>query len=222
MPHNRGRTVNSYCAFVMCVLGIGCMGESTTNEYVFELLSPQTPPRRRLEIASRLDGQDLSPYTFPEIYSLVHDHERPSACWTAGKACDFTATQWAEKLVLWWAAQEGYLQIANGGFVQFFHNEGGERANEVMRWFKLVGDEKSADAFKQAIALFDGEIAERERRLAILRVASVRDQLRVLDEEIGATMFNEDEFEQASEVFLRDECGIGRLIDAPGDGNTGS
>lgn len=188
--------------------------EPNVCSVVSELTFPGTGERRRAELITSLDPASLSPYGFSEIYFYAYSPEWPYACWDDDGYFP-ERSNWKSEIQLLWASREAYMQISNGGITQFFYNDGGERAPEVAEWLRMLGDDVSAQVIDEGRELMGTDFRSRNSRTIRLKEPAVWDRLQSIYDSLGKTMLQEDDFDEASDRFLMQNCGIRKLTQLP-------
>ena len=189
--------------------------------------------RRQAEWKSRFnsddrlsDPSDLTPETTHQVSFFdqwCHKHDvYPFDCWTDA-GYDPTRSKLPRDIQIVCAMSYGKSDIENGGFHQFFHNNTGCFAPEMIEWCERANLPDAANVIRHAMKkLFVGEYPRsQEERIRLLeKVAPSNDPrsfhyFRELDERFYQLLSEGTDFDFATDRWLRETCGINQLDDPP-------
>jgi hypothetical protein len=215
-------TMKCFHTICFAVLIAGCTGPDAMRDESEEVrllrLIKKTPPgpERNLLIAE-LENVTIDRRTFYERWLYVHDVDPFWDCWS-DTGYDPSRSKFSRDVQLLAAASYGKSDIDNGGFHQFFSNGTGVFAPEMAEWFERSGLNEAAKAVRDAIAVFGRDFPRsRHARQAFLAKFEGEsreewDPFRAMNERFYESATNRA-FDEAANEWLRQECGIRRLLD---------
>lgn len=143
----------------------------------------------------------------------------PFECWT-DEGYEPSRSDVPRDIQLLCATDYGFEDIINGGFDQFFHNETGAFAPEMVEWCQRAGLVDVADVIREAMqTVSKGEYprsrAGRHRELDRFPVKGPRkqwDPFQQMDARFEQLLpFSKSRFQDAADRWLRETCGISDL-----------
>lgn len=169
----------------------------------------------RTRLISKLESLPVEIYDFSSRWLIMNKVE-PFECWT-DDGYDPSQSKVPRDIQLLWATSYGVADIENGGFHQFFTNETGIYAPEMLEWFERAEMKDAAAVLRKAMAIFgDSYPRSQTARQEFLKTFDNESQSRadwdpfyILDGEFGAALLHErEEFDNVAERWLRETCGI--------------
>jgi hypothetical protein len=165
----------------------------------------------RNQLLAELEKLPVDGYPFYLRWLLVNEID-PRACWTDTgydpTQSDLTPeVQWLE------VTNRGVSDIDNGGLLQFFENDNGTFAPEMVQWFEQAGLAGAAGALQKAMAMFGPEYPRSsEKRITWLEGKS-EDLFDALDGDFLTEI--DRKYDAAADKWIRERCGIQNLSDPP-------
>jgi hypothetical protein len=203
----------------------------------YELRSARTGPEQALlikiedassgdereRLIAELEALPNKKTNFFYLWMTIHDAWQVDGWTEAG--FDPSVVELPRDIQLLAAVEFGVVEIDNGGLGQFFSNETGGFAPEMIEWFDRAGLPEGAEVLRKAIAKFGDNYprSQLSRRKFLAKYerenAESPDPFVDLDGEIFEALEGKGgkstSYEAIADRWLRENCGITKLSDPP-------
>jgi hypothetical protein len=185
----------------------------------------QTAPEgvERQRLIAELEALPNKEVNFFYLWMTIHDAWQFEAWSDSG--FDPSKVDLPRDIQLLTGAEFGVADIDNGGFIQFFGNDTGAFAPEMIEWFDRAGMPAGAEVLRKAVAKF-GETYPRSqisRKKFLAKYARENTENPDLFVDLDGDFFEALEgkagtnlgFEATADRWLRNTCGITKFSDPP-------
>ncbi|MCC9658536.1 DMP19 family protein [Rhodopirellula halodulae] len=186
---------------------------------LLQLIQNTSSPEVRAGLIAELERTPVHSREFYARWMFIHWDDSFLDCWPK-KGYDSSASSLPRDIQLMCAAELGKAEIGNGGFHQFFSNEAGMLAPEMVEWFSRTGLSEVARLFSEAMSVFGVEYPrDLAVRNSVLEAFGINEQFGVelfdkLDERFFAVFRDRVRFDQTANAWLRETCGVTSLRDS--------
>jgi hypothetical protein len=178
----------------------------------------------RQRLIAELDALPNKTTNFFDLWMTIHDAWQVKG-WS-DEGFDSSKVDLPRDVQLLAGVEFGIVEIDNGGLLQFFSNDTGGFAPEMMEWFDRAGLPEGADALRKAMAKFGDSYPRsqisRQKFLAKCERENAEnpDPFADLDGELFEALEGKGgkttSYEAVADRWLRETCRIQKLTDSPG------